>query len=843
MKKFEANIDALKEILENIPDSGKLVSHPWTQNLFVQEFVSSHPNLIDQNPGDQLLQAVADLFRQMMPASPPKHGLRLDARWSQFGFLAAKYFVPISFGHPVPVSFQDAWEKIDQSILLFVYGESTELSNEEIKLYVLVGNEPEITPISTLSDWHKKGMQRLLEIITARENHLAVAHPTGQVLSKSMSDLTAKKRTRRYVLLTLILVVIGLLVVGGLKAQKIYDAGMLVYNDVTRLQGSIDSSPGLKDIRTAGPLLETLQNDLHAFRSEVGPYLWLGPKMGWLPNYGCELAAAPELMDMATYLAATGVESYQAALPILDTIESNSARVSPSAITEMLVQAQPQFSEARSVLAAVQTTRKTIDVECMSPYVREMFVNRIDPLLMLMDDGLTIATEFPRIVGASSEGPKTYLLLVLNQDELRPTGGFITAAGTLLLQDGRVISMSFENSGDLDDWSKPYPAAPWQLRQYMNSPVLVFRDANWFPDFPTSALYAEYLYSYVSNHSVDGVIAFNQQTLVELLSVLGPVELDGVSSPINADNVIAYMRAAKTPTAEDLAAPDWNNKKFISDISFALMDKLFAGNVQWESLMGVLLNTLDEHHVLLQLDDPSMTELLARRNWDGSIQAGDGDFLMVLDSNIGFNKTNALVQTSLTYDVDLTDMDAPESNLTVAHQNNADSKVPCLQWGGVTLDGQKNYPVDRCYWDYLRIFTVSGTNLLDANPQAIPADWMIRRQSVPARVDLLDDKLEGVQGFGTLKVVPGGQTIRTNFRFALPVSIVRSKPDSDEKIYRLRIQKQPGTLAVPITIRVHFPNRVLIQKVPNGALVQGQNVFIETNLRVDREFEIIFSAP
>ncbi len=75
----------------------------------------------------------------------------------------------------------------------------------------------------------------------------------------------------------------------------------------------------------------------------------------------------------------------------------------------------------------------------------------------------------------TNEGEKTYLLLVQNEDELRPTGGFITAAGSLLLDNGQISGMNFEDSGDLDNWDKPYPVAPWQLRQYMNSPVLVFR--------------------------------------------------------------------------------------------------------------------------------------------------------------------------------------------------------------------------------------------------------------------------------------------------------------------------------------------------------------------------------
>ena len=524
-------------------------------------------------------------------------------------------------------------------------------------------------------------------------------------------------------------------------------------------------------------------------------------------------------MNLATYLTDAGVESYQAAQPILQAFGSDSVELNPSSITEMLVQAQPQFSNAYSILETALAARNSIDVECLSSYVRETLVNRVDPLLTIMNDGLTIAVEFPRLVGATSEGPKTYLLLVQNQDELRPTGGFITAAGTLLLQDGRVVSLEFENSSTLDDFSRPYPVAPWQLQQYMNSPILVFRDANWFPDFPTSSLYAEYLYSYTKNHSVDGVIAFDQQMLVRMLAILGPVQIERVNYPIDASNVISYMISAKTRTDEDYAK-GWGDKESINDISHAIIKKILSGNVQWESLVGEIMRMLDEHHLLLQTDSSSINSFLARHGWNGAIRAGNGDFLMVLDSNIGFNKTNMLVETNLTYDVDLTDLNVPISNLTVAHQNNADSKVPCIQWNGLTLEGQKDYPIDRCYWDYLRIYTVAGTSVLDANPQAIPADWMIRRQAVPAQVDTLNDELEGVQGFGILKVVPGGQTITTNFRFALPASIVKLQSDSNEKIYRLRVQKQPGTIAIPLTIRVHFSNSALIQKVPAGALFE-----------------------
>ena len=358
-----------------------------------------------------------------------------------------------------------------------------------------------------------------------------------------------------------------------------------------------------------------------------------------------------------------------------------------------------------------------------------------------MKDGLSVAEELPRLMGATSEGPKTYLLLVENEDELRPTGGLVTAVGTLLMQNGRINSLTFDNedlndlSGNpanpLVDWSKPYPAAPWQLQQYMNSRVLLIRDTSWFTNYPTAALYAETLYSYVKGYSVNGEIAFDQQFLVEILQATGPIQVAGVSYPIDASNVVAYMRSAKTPTAADLASPDWNNKLFVKLIADALIQKITSGAVQPENLLTVLLQGLNEHHLILKFDNSAMTALLANHRWDGAVRPEQGDFLMAVDTNVGFNKTNAVVTANMVYDVDLTKPNAPIGSLTVIHANNA-TAIICKQWDKIRLPGEEDYPITDCYWNYMRIYTPAGTKLLDATPQFVPANWMLIKQDVPA---------------------------------------------------------------------------------------------------------------
>jgi hypothetical protein len=211
-----------------------------------------------------------------------------------------------------------------------------------------------------------------------------------------------------------------------------------------------------------------------------------------------------------------------------------------------------------------------------------------------------------------------------------------------------------------------------------------------------------------------------------------------------------------------------------------------------------------------------------------------------VDTNVGFNKTNAVVATNMVYDVDLTKPAAPIGSLTVIHKNNA-VDIICKQWDKIRLPGEENYPITDCYWNYLRIYMASGTKLLDATPQFVPANWMLIKQDVPARVDKLDEGIAGVQAFGTLQVVPGGESVVTTFRFALPESILQSS--AGQSIYHLLVQKQPGTLAEPIIIRVHLPNNASIQTVPARAVVQDNNILYQTNLQTDLDVEITFHIP
>ncbi len=120
---------------------------------------------------------------------------------------------------------------------------------------------------------------------------------------------------------------------------------------------------------------------------------------------------------------------------------------------------------------------------------------------------------------------------------------------------------------------------------------------------------------------------------------------------------------------------------------------------------------------------------------------------------------------------------------------------------------------------------------------------MLDGESVPTQVDTLDEGIPGVQSYGTLLVVPAGATLETDFHFALPSRVILEGADHKTLVYALRVQKQPGTLAIPIAICVRLPaGAALVSSSPEGNL-EGENWCLNTNLRTDIQARLEFTIP
>jgi hypothetical protein len=147
--------------------------------------------------------------------------------------------------------------------------------------------------------------------------------------------------------------------------------------------------------------------------------------------------------------------------------------------------------------------------------------------------------------------------------------------------------------------------------------------------------------------------------------------------------------------------------------------------------------------------------------------------------------------------------------------------------------------INRCFWNYLRIYTPAETQLLEATLHETPAQFLWRDQAEPAQAQVLAAEA-GKTVWGTFFVVPNHSQLETVFRYQLPTQVVEQQ--ADHRRYHLLVQKQAGTLANELQVAIQLPvDRHLIDAnpAPNELTPEGWVVF-DLTLQRDQEIEIVF---
>ncbi len=640
----------------------------------------------------------------------------------------------------------------------------------------------------------------------------------------------ARPASRRYLrLLTLALVCLlfAALGWGGWKGYRLYrqaQALRQLAQEMEPLARQLAADPADATVLAAlQPRLVAMEAGWNALRQEVAPFLPLARRLRWLPRLGGMVSAAPDLLDAGAELLAAGRTGLDHALPLIEMAvrdgRSPDATLSSDLLADLLSDLEasaPAWQEvgahldrAEAALQRVNTARLPPAVGDRLPMLRSL-IARSRPLVSLLP-------RLPELLGAHEE--RLYLIIAQNSDELRPTGGFISGVGLVRLADGKLAGLDFQDSYAVDNLSRPHPPAPEALRRYMGAELLFLRDANWSPDFPTSARVLQALYQLDQGQETDGVIALDLAAVQRLVAALGPLQVSGVEAPVTGDTVLAQIKAAWEQPAEGVTieqnAREWwqRRKDFMPILAQAIVQRLSAGDVDLVRVGRAIWQAAAEKHLLVYLNDPVTQEAIVALGWDGGLHPGDRDFLAVFDSNVGYNKVNAVVTRQMDYTV------AWEEDGWVAHlvltythpiRVDLDACVHQPDYGRTYEDMTR-----RCYWNYVRAYVPEGGELLQA--EGLDATSL---ETGPGE--------QGTQVIAGLFVMPPGATHVVRLVYRLPPSV--AKGDT----YQLRVQKQPGTPAFPLRFTFVAPPDT------TWAMGEGQvgaRLFLKDELQQDAVLE------
>jgi hypothetical protein len=409
----------------------------------------------------------------------------------------------------------------------------------------------------------------------------------------------------------------------------------------------------------------------------------------------------------------------------------------------------------------VKTNKKIIGIRSLNA------LSQLSKFLPIPDDEkkeLVVMNSLVQNFSQNDGKTRTFMILLQNNMELRPGGGFLGQYAIVKIKDGQVVSTYFEDANLLDEKITAKIKTPFPFVKMMQLRNWKFRDSNFSPDFPTNVDKAKYFYrlaGYGSNF--DGVIAVNTDVFNDILALTGPITVPGYNLTLtSADGGLKLEEYVEKYYILNPEVDSQGRKNIMKTLAPLIVNKLFTlGNIS--KIADTMRQEFKNRNIMVNFTDSSLQSAIESVHWDGKVVKDWGsDYLMMVDANMGALKTDYYIKRSVAYNIDLSTA-RPTVVLNIDYKNTA----PFGDWR--TSD----------YHSYLRVYVPQGSTFVESK--------MVSR--------INDGQEFGKTYFGFLcHVLISGETNAT-ITYQLPENF-------DANNYRLLIQKQSGVQNIPIAVNL-----------------------------------------
>jgi len=453
---------------------------------------------------------------------------------------------------------------------------------------------------------------------------------------------------------------------------------------------------------------------------------------------------------------------------------------------------------------------------------------------------------------------KRYLLVFQNNTEMRASGGFIGSFALVDMAGGKIKNIEAPGGGsyDTEGGLRELVAAPEPL--HLVNPLWHFWDANWWPDWPTSAEKLMWFYERSGGPTVDGIISFTPTILEKLLAITGPIDMtDDYGVTLTADNFWLTTQAI----VEKKTNPDGANKpkKIIGD----LLDKIIKdlpSDLNKDKLIKLLVlaqESLEEKHILFYFIDEELQKEIEERGWDGRIKEASKDYLLVVNTNIAGGKSDKRIKEKINLVSEIMPNGSIINTLKIERSHEGVKNEP--------FAGVRNV-------DWLRVYVPSGSELLEAQGFSQPdkiyfeepeeswsKDPLVYREETTAKVHeasgvkIYDES--GKTVFANWSMVDPGKTATIYLKYKLPFSLEEEEkvsgfigkikellnPGQKELMpYTLFAQKQAGSLGSEINTSLKLPdNFKIVWKYPSGLSLVPDGWYVSDKLNTDKYWAVM----
>lgn len=504
---------------------------------------------------------------------------------------------------------------------------------------------------------------------------------------------------------------------------------------------------------------------------------------------------------------------------------SNFSEFSPEEKTLFLKTLYESYPEMNGIKANINLAlvylNQVGDNKILSSYSDKinLFRDQLTDISLAIEKVVSLSGIIPVLTGYPD--PANYLIVLQNNNELRPTGGFIGTYGILEINLGDIKKLETYDIYHLDmpaSLNKDFKVEPpLALKKYLGVDHWFMRDANWSPDWPTSAKKLQWFYneeallskgqSEVTNFS--GVIAITPRLITDLLYIVGPIEISG--QVYDKDNFIDILQYEVEMAFREDGISEWDRKLVIGEILKELKLRLFnLPSDRWMELVELFVKNIDEKNILVYLNDDYSRKVSSDLNWGGEVREADLDYLMVVDANLAAFKTDRVMEKKIKYTLEEVG-DQFKARVEIIYKNN----------------GWFDWQTTR-YRTFTRVYTPLDSALVKSSG--------ISSGEVVSSVD--KEIYYPKSYFGGFISIEPGKTGTLVFEYILPKNI--ADKIKEEKIYSLDLQKQAGNNVSEFEANFNFSRPITEVKAWGDYEVDGNTLKWKNSLERDSYLEVKF---
>ena len=549
--------------------------------------------------------------------------------------------------------------------------------------------------------------------------------------------------------------------------------------------------------------------------------LWLRP----LPIVGRQVEAADAMVRATRAVTARHATVDEVLRQVIAARDSGTGAERLAAMARLTVSARAGIDDLLTGFDEADATMATIPSDgLLGPIAsaRQVLDERLAQARPLVDGGRSALDVVPALMGIG--GQSRYLVLALDNAEIRPIGGLIGAFATPTFTDGLLAGFTFRDIQSVDRRDQPtYVEPPEPLMDHLlNDFTWQVADAGWWPDFADNAAEARRMFEIETGDAdFQGTIAFTPELVDALLEVVGPVEIPSAGITVHpGETYLVSLEQVEVLNRGE------GRKQFLADLASTVLERLFAlPAARYPEVAAALGEAGTHRHIQLLLDDPAAQRSVTEMGWYTPFTFPEGvDRLAIMEANVApVSKLDVLLDMDHVLDVALQADGSAEEVLQTTFANNFGPTLPPeLERVRTSFFSGNLGSYQRRYLDpRAEIVSVDSNDLV--TPITDPDDVTEEHGSV----------VVGNYQF----IRPGEVILDTTFSVA---DVVRGADPATTGTYRLVFFKQPGRDVDTLQVNVTVPNGTVPTSWSEGGVVDGPTVTFMVDTSLDRDFSVTY---